>query len=69
MATPAVKPKPGVLQSKAIGKLHCSCCHTQRVCEGKHIRPEAPAPMIAKLPTGLIWPWQLIWNLHMHFSI
>ena len=23
--------------------------------------------MIARLPTGLIWPWQLIWNLHMHF--
>ena len=24
--------------------------------------------MMARLPTGLIWPWQLIWNLHTHIS-
>ena len=36
------------------------------VCE--HMSPEAPAPMIARLPTGLIMPLQLVWNLHVCIS-
>ena len=37
-----------------------------RVCVWEQSKPEAPAPITARLPTGLILPAQSGWNLQEH---